>query len=126
MLRKPGNAVIINLDAPVEGGGAGFVWRGFAGHKKHALSIGAIKLARLSGCAIIGCVCYVRKDGVTVIEWGDVIRLSEDGTKSEDLSAMNELVDKIELAIRERPEQYVLDIGDERRWDARRGEWADL
>jgi len=125
-LQKPGNTAFINIDAPVEGRGPGFVWRAFAGHKKRAFSMGAVKLARLSGCAIIGCVCFKKGDGTTVIEWGDAIRCSEGEAKAEEMSAMNKLVDGIELAIGRRPDQYVLDIGDERRWDAQREEWQDL
>ena len=124
-LRKPGNVVFIDVDAPWRKSLAGSYKRPFAGHKSREFATGAAQLGRMARCPIISCVYSLESDGAIVLEWGSPIRIACNDADS-DVDVMNELIDPLELAIGERPTQYVLRIGDGRRWNSRSRRWEEL
>ncbi len=124
-LRKPGNVAVITIDTPWQRKGPGSFARPFAGFKSLGFSLGAIGLARLAQCAIISCIIWRENDGTVVLDWGDPIRPALRGTKVEDISIMNKLLDRLEVAIGRRPTQYLLEICGQRRWNPYLEHWQD-
>jgi hypothetical protein len=123
-LREPGNVIMIAADAEWSKDLVGSYVRPFAGMKTRAFSMGAVQLARLTRRPLISCVSWLSDDGSVVLEWGDVIRIDGKDSSGE-VAAMNSLLDGLELAVGERPDQYYLDIGDNRRWNPRERKWED-
>ena len=117
--------VFIDVDAPWRKSLAGSYERPFAGYKSHVFATGAAQLARMARCPIISCVYSLENDGTIVLEWGSPIRIACNDADS-DVDVMNKLIDTLELAIGERPTQYVLRIGDSRRWNSRSRRWEEL
>jgi lauroyl/myristoyl acyltransferase len=124
-LRKPGNVVMIALDAMWDKTLIGSYQRSFAGEKNRTFSMGAVQLARLTGCPLICCIPWIKDDGNIVLEWGDVIRIDSKDTIGE-IKAMNILLDTLEIAVGKRPTQYYFEIGDDRRWDSQKERWEDI
>ena len=120
-LRKRGNIVGIDVDAPWTKSPTGSYSRPFAGLRGRDFSTGAAKLAALSQCPIVSCVCWQEDDGAFVLEWGSPIQHVDN-----EIDTMNRLIDAMEVAIGERPTQYLLNIGGERRWNATRRRWEDI
>jgi lauroyl/myristoyl acyltransferase len=125
-LNKPGNVVIINIDAPFKIGSVGTFVRPFAGEKAKAFALGAIKLGRLCQCAVISCTCWVEGNQDIILEWGDPLRLPKQGDTEADILSINKLLDKLEIAVGRRPSQYVLEIGSDRRWDPITERWKTI
>ena len=120
-LSKPGNVVSISVDAPWPRGVSGSFCRPFAGMKDRSFSMGAARLAKLCKCPIVSCVCWREHDGTIFLQWGSPIL-----NVSNEIDTMNQLIDTVEAAIAERPTQYVMDIGHERRWNPLLGRWEIL
>jgi hypothetical protein len=125
-LCKRGNVVFIAVDAPWQKNLTGSTYeRPFAGHKSRVFPTGAAQLARMTQCPIISCACSLESDGTIVLEWGSPIRCV--GNRAEnDLKVMDELLNVLEVAIGERPTQYIFEIGRDRRWNSQSKQWEDL
>ena len=124
-LRERGNVVFI----PVDGGWGktltGCCERAFAGQRSRVFSTGAAQLARLAGCPIISCVHVLETDGTIVLEWGVPIRIVGSDAANE-VNVMNEVFNRLEIAIGERPTQYIFEVGGERRWNSQSRRWEDI
>ncbi|QGZ94048.1 Lauroyl/myristoyl acyltransferase [Terricaulis silvestris] len=120
-LKLPGNVVSISLDAPWPARSSGSYCRPFAGKRERRFSTGATQLAKLTQSPVVSCVCWREDDGSVVLEWGSPIHHVEN-----EIDTMNTLIDTLEAAIGQRPTQYVLEIGGERRWNAALGRWENL
>ena len=124
-LMKPGSVAVINIDAPhVEHTGS--FCRPFAGSNSRAFALGAVRLARLTGCAIISCCYFKEKDGTLVLNWGEPIKLVRKADRSEDIYVMNQLLDGLEIEVGRRPTEYVFNCGSERLWRSDMERWQDL
>ncbi len=119
-LRKPGHVVNIHVDAPWPNSSTGSFCRPFAGFRSRSFSTGAVQLAQLTRCPIVSCIYWQEDDGTIVLKWGSVIENVDD-----EIDTMNRLIDPLEDAVGERPTQYVLDIGRERRWNHALMVWED-
>jgi lauroyl/myristoyl acyltransferase len=117
-LSKPGSVVDIHVDAPWPRGTTGSFCRPFAGMKDRSFATGAAHLAKVCRCPIISCVYWQEDDGTVYLQWGTPILHVDD-----EIDTMNRLLDTLEVAIGERPTQYVLDIGHDRRWNAALRRW---
>jgi lauroyl/myristoyl acyltransferase len=123
-LRERGNVVVMHVDAPWSADRAGSYTRPFAGQKARVFAVGAARLARLAQCPIVSFVYWMERDGTFVFEWGTPTRPLLDA-EDDDVNLMNELVDRMEVAIGENPTQYILPIGGDRRWNPGRKRWED-
>lgn len=120
-LSKPGSIVNIHLDAAWPPSATGSFCRPFAGVKSRNFSTGAAQLAKLCKCPIVSCVYWREDDGTVFLQWGSPILRVDD-----EVDTMNRLIDTLEVAVGERPTQYVLDIGQERRWNAALRRWDNV
>ena len=117
-LSKPGSIINIHLDAPWPQRATGSYCRPFAGMKERSFATGAAQLAKLCQCPLVSCVYWRDDDGTVFIQWGSPILHVDD-----EIDTMNRLIDTLEAAVGERPTQYVLEIGQERRWNATHRIW---
>ena len=117
-LSKPGTIINIHLDAPWPQRATGSFCRPFAGMKERSFATGAAQLAKLCRCPLVSCVYWRDDDGTVFIQWGSPILHVDD-----EIDTMNRLIDTLEAAVGERPTQYVLEIGQERRWNATHRIW---
>jgi len=125
-LRNSNNVVIINIDAPYQDGSAGSFSRPFAGFRNKTFAVGAVALARLVKCPIITCICHKKSDKTAIIEWGNAIRPVGRGGKEQNISLTNQLLDQFEIEIGKRPNQYIMEIGSERRWNPVEEKWTTI
>ncbi len=125
LLSERGNFVGIAIDAPWEGGRRGSFQRPFAGLGNRAFATGVARMARMAQCPIVSCICGLDSHGNIILEWGDPIRILPHEEERE-ISVTNELLDRLEKAIGERPTQYVLDVGGDRRWNSSTKQWERL
>lgn len=119
-LREPGNIVLINIDAVWAKRPTGSFSGPFAGQEERTLSTGVVQLAQLTGCPIVPCSFWQDSDGTIILDWGTPVETIHDEAET-----MNRLIAPLETAIGERPAQYVLEIGDERRWNATQRIWEN-
>lgn len=125
-LLQPGTRAIIHLDATVGPNELGSFSSPFAGHGQLAFAVGTARLARLAHCPIIPCVPRVVKHRQIELQWGEpVLPHPTKESKQDDASVTSELLGFFEVAIGERPSQYVLPIGEDRRWEPDRIRWSD-
>jgi len=122
-LRGQGGVVIIASDASWEAPGG--VKRAFAGHSSNTFALGTAKLSRLAQCPIVVCVPFLDRDGHVVLEWGDLIPAPAREDEAADALVTNAILDTIERAVGRRPGQYVLPIGQGRRWSATAECWVE-
>lgn len=115
-LRDPGGAVIIATDAAWGGDKTGGYTRPFAGFAAQTFALGTARLARMSQRPIVTCVPFLDGDRRVVMEWSPVIEPPARDDEAADVRVTNEILDWIERRIGERPGQYVLSFGHERRW----------
>lgn len=125
LLRERGNVVFIDIDPFKKKTSTGTYERPFAGWKKGVFATGTAEIARLVKCPIICYVVFLERDGTIVIEWEPPI-LNTGMEKYKVIDVMDKLLDRLEIAVGERPTQYVLDIGGERRWNSIDRRWEDL
>lgn len=123
-LREPGNVVFLDVDAAWKKSISGSFERPFAGHRSRAFATGAAQLSRMAQCSVVACVPYLDDAGRFVLDWGIPIRAGGGDARSDE-EVMNLLLDHLERAIGDRPAQYALDIGGERRWDASAKHWQE-
>lgn len=120
-LKESGSIVVIHVDAPWPQLQSGTYSRPFAGHHERTFSTGAAQLAQLARCPIVSCIYWQEDDGSIILEWGSPIEKVDN-----QIDTMNLLIDRIEKAVGERPERYVLDIGKDRRWNSQLRRWENL
>ena len=124
-LHQPGRVAVLAIDAPCEGGKPGTFARAFAGYRSRTFSTGAARLARLTQATIVSCVMRLDGDRRVLLEWGPPIAPTEEGDESSDIAIMNRLLDPLEVATGERPTQYVLPFGADRRWNPSVQRWEE-
>lgn len=125
-LKEPGNVVFIHIDAPWFGNERSSFSRPFTGYKNRPFSVGTARLARLVQCPIVSCVYSIEKDRTMVLEYGTPIFPEHGNDDKSEIQIMDQLLNHLETAIGERPTQYVLSIGGERRWNPVDRRWEDL
>lgn len=124
-LREKGNVVFIPVDGGWSKTPTGSYERPFAGLRSRVFSTGAAQLAQSAKCPIISCVHMLESDGTIVLQWGEPIRIV--GNEAADIvNVMNRLLDTLEIAIGERPTQYIFEIGSDRRWNSQSKLWEEL
>ncbi len=124
-LKQPSCQVVVSVDAFWKAAGSNAYTRPFAGMRARTFSIGAAKLSRLAQCPIVACATYVANDGAVVLEWGPVTPPPELDDEAVDFQTTNAILDFLQDAIGRRPAQYVLYIGEERRWKPVLRTWED-
>jgi lauroyl/myristoyl acyltransferase len=124
-LREPGGAVVIASDASWGAEKGGGLTRAFAGYASQTFAFGTARLARLSQCPIVTCVPFIVGDRHIVMEWSPVIPAPARDDAAADIQTTNTILDWIERRIGERPDQYVLSFGTERRWSPTTRSWTD-
>lgn len=124
-LQIPRHRLLMSADSFWHGQGRSTLVRPFAGMRERPFSVGTATLARLTQCPIIPCATYVDADGKNIVEWGAVISPPGLHDKSADQRITNVILDFLEDAIGRRPTQYVLYIGEERRWNPSLNAWEE-
>jgi lauroyl/myristoyl acyltransferase len=124
-LCERGNVVFIHADAPWKKAQSGAFVRPFAGHRRRVFATGTAQLAQMSQCPILCCVYFLESDGTIVLEWGPLIR-NADMEQGNVIDVMYRLIDRLEIAIGERPTQYIFEIGYDRRWNSKSKQWEDI
>lgn len=121
-LRTPGNAVVIHADAPWPFR-RGSVERPFAAATGRSFATGVAKVARLAQCPIVACVSTVSPQGRVLLEWTGPIAPGSLDDSASDARVTSSVLDALEVGIGRHPEQYVLDFGSGRRWNAKAEVW---
>ena len=124
-LREPGGVVVIASDASWGAEKGDGVTRPFAGYASQTFALGTARLARLSQTPIVTCVPFLASDRHIIMEWSPVIPPPARNDIDADAHTTNEILDWIERRIGERPDQYVLSFGSERRWSSVARCWVD-
>jgi lauroyl/myristoyl acyltransferase len=117
-LRNGGSIVNIHLDAPWREHPTGSYCRPFAGWRLRSFATGAAQLAKLSGRPVVSCLYWRDADGTVFLQWGSPILHVDD-----EIETMNRLIDTLETAVGERPTQYMMDLGHDRRWNPVHSRW---
>ncbi|MGD9968788.1 MAG: hypothetical protein AB7T59_19880 [Hyphomonadaceae bacterium] len=116
-LKRPGGALIIASDGPWSKDKAGGFDRAFAGHAERHVALGTAWLSRMSQRPIVPCVSFLDTDERRIIiDWGELIPPAAKDDVNADVRVTNAVLDALERAIGQHPGQYVLPIGEERRW----------
>jgi hypothetical protein len=89
-------------------------------------ALGTARLSRLSQRPIVVCVPFLDEAGRTVLEWSLPIPAPARDDDGADARITNDILDILERAIGLRPGQYVLAIGEQRRWSETAKCWVDL
>lgn len=124
-LRDPGGVVIIASDASWGAHHISVHVRPFAGFASQSFALGTARLARLSQRPIVTCVPFLDGDRRIVMDWSPVIPAPARDDSDADTRITNEILDWIERRIGERPDQYVLSFGQDRRWSPVAQCWID-
>lgn len=123
-LKSSGTLIIIAVDVPWPKDRPGSHERDFAGSVAQSFATGAARLSRLAQCPIVTCVPFLEQDGRIVLEWGSPLAPAPPDDAAADARVTDMLLDTIERAVGQRPAQYVLRIGGERRWDPVAERWT--
>ncbi|HEY1799799.1 MAG TPA: hypothetical protein VGG46_02600, partial [Terriglobales bacterium] len=123
-LRRNGASAIIHCDAFWNDHGHS-VTRSFAGKHSHTFATGAATLGQLGQFPVVPCVPYLRCDGTIVLRWGLAIHPPHRADRVTELTNTDAILDFLETAIAQRPSQYVLQIGEERRWNPELQSWEE-
>ncbi len=124
-LRDSGGVVMIATDAAWGSQHIGGYSRPFAGFAAQSFALGTARLARLSQRPIVACVPFLDGDRRIVMDWSPVIPAPDRNDSEADVRITNEILDWIERRIGERPDQYVLSFGQDRRWSPVTQSWTD-
>jgi lauroyl/myristoyl acyltransferase len=124
-LAQPRCQVAMAVDAFWNVPGSSAHTRPFAGMRARSFSIGAAIVSRLAQCPVVALASYVESDGTIILEWGPMIEPPQRNDGSSDVRNTNALLDFLETAVGRRPTQYVLYIGEERRWNPVLQRWED-
>ena len=122
-LKRPGTALQIYVDAPWDSQRTGGFSRPFAGKKKSGFATGAARLARLTQCPIVLCLPYMDERGQVILDWARLIQPPDSQDSEADIINTNLLLDDIERVIGMRPDQYVMDVLGERKWNSQLQRW---
>lgn len=125
ILKQRGGKIHVNVDAHWPTGRSTSFSRPFAGQRLRTFSLGPARLARTTQTPIVQCVPYLGPDGRIVLEWCDPILPPSRQDETKDIEITDRLIGSIECAVGIRPDQYVLWIGAQRRWDSARQRWSD-
>ena len=125
-LAQPNCQVVISVDAFWRATGSSTYTRPFAGMRARTFSTGTAALARLAQRPIVPCVGYVDENDAIILEWGDVIEPPSRDDEAADIRTTDTILDFLEQAIGRRPTQYVIYIGEERRWNPVQKAWENL
>ncbi|MEW6581956.1 MAG: hypothetical protein AB1416_04265 [Actinomycetota bacterium] len=121
-LRQEWQAAVIAADAPAWDGP---LTRPFAGRRSRRFALGCAHLARLAQCPVVVCAPSWDGDGRVLLEWGEPIPPPARRDRLADTDVTNAILDQLETAVGRRPDQYLLPIGGDRRWDQAAGRWRD-
>ncbi len=117
-LMAPGHVVIVHIDAVWPAGSIGAHTQPFAGFANRTFSNGTTKLAKMADRPIIPCSYAIRNNDTIVVKWGDPVESINDID-----STMTDLLAFLEREIGRQPDQYVLEIGYDRKWQPARDRW---
>lgn len=126
-LQKPGTVVIIHVDAAWarQERQTGWYQRPFAAHRKRVFATGAADLALVARRPVVSCAYFIEDDGTAVLDWGSPVVPNHNGCGT-NTQIMDVLIDRLEIAVGERPAQYVLSVGSDRRWNGDKKRWESL
>ncbi|MGD9982319.1 MAG: hypothetical protein AB7H66_12970 [Hyphomonadaceae bacterium] len=125
-LKRPGGALLIASDGLWSKDKSGGYERPFAGHAARNVALGTAWLSRMSQRPIVPCVSILGGDRRVIVEWGDPIPPADKADTGADARVMDAILSRLERAVGRHPGQYVLPIGDERRWSETAQSWVDL
>lgn len=121
-LRDPGTVVVISPDA---------TWshqsshrRPFASQNSRAFATGTAALGRLSQCPIVPCIPVLTGRRHVTLEWGNMIPPPPIDDVASDVTITDDLLDHLELAVGERPDQYVVPLDSDRLWNREEKRWV--
>lgn len=125
-LRTERSIVSVNIDAHWPRGKNSSLSRPFAGASQRTYSTGSAKIARLAGAPLLLGLPVMSDDGRSVrMRVFGPFRSTAPSAEQQDVDVTNQVLDVIEREVGERPCEYLLDIGGERRWNRREHEWFD-
>ncbi len=123
-LRQGGSVLINSIDA--HWSLASGIRAPFASERARPLSTGAAAISRMSQCPVVACIPVLDGPQRVRLEWGPVIQPPRRNDRSADERITIELLKFLEKGVGRRPDQYVLPIVGERRWDAAKERWIDM
>ncbi|HZH42076.1 MAG TPA: hypothetical protein VFD85_13760 [Gemmatimonadales bacterium] len=97
--------------------------RAFAGQSRAVFSLGPVRLSRVTQTPVVLAIPYLGEGGRTVIEWHGPFAPPPPEAWEAEAALCDLLLDRIETAVGERPTQYVMKIGGQRRWDDAARQW---
>jgi len=124
-IKEPGNALVVSVDAPWDRNRPGSIVRPFAGRKSASFSTGTARLARLTQSPMILCIPHMDDHGRVRLDWIRSIAPPDPQDVQADIVNTNLLLDDIERAIGLRPDQYVIDVFGQRRWNRKTQRWEE-
>jgi hypothetical protein len=125
-LRTQRAIVSVNIDARWPRGRVSSLTRPFAGAAQRTFSTGSAKLARLGGAPLLLGIPVMSDDGRAVrLRLFGPFRSNSASEDQQDIDVTQQVLDVIEREVGERPCEYLLDIGGDRRGDARARTWQD-
>jgi hypothetical protein len=125
-LRTQRAMATINVDAHWPRGRSSSLTRPFAGAVTRTFSTGSAKLARLAGAPLLLAIPVMSDDGTTVrMRLFGPFHSNAASAEQRDVDVTQQVLDVIEREVGERPCEYVLDIGGDRRWDPDTRTWRD-
>jgi hypothetical protein len=126
-LRTARAIVSVNIDARWPRGRSSSLTRPFAGATQRTFSTGSAKLARLCHAPMLLGIPVLSDDGRAVqLRLFGPFKSNSPAEGQQDIDVTQQALDVIEREIGERPCEYLLDIGGDRRWDAGERTWQDL
>ena len=125
-LRTQRAMATVNVDAHWPRGRSSSLTRPFAGAHHRTFSTGSAKLARLAGAPLLLAIPVMSDDGSTVrMRMVGPFHSSAASADQQDVDVTQQMLDVIEREVGERPCDYLLDIGGDRRWDPGTQTWRD-
>jgi lauroyl/myristoyl acyltransferase len=126
-LAKERVIVSMNVDAHWPRGRPSSLSRPFAGTLNRTFSTGAAKLARLGQCPILLALPVLDREGREIqLRLLGPFRAALPEAENADTDVSQQMLDVIEREIGQRPCDYMLEIGGERRWNAQSQSWLPL
>jgi lauroyl/myristoyl acyltransferase len=117
----------VNIDAHWPRGRSSSLTRPFAGAMHRTFSTGSAKLARLAGAPLLLAIPVMSEDHSAVrMRLFGPFRSSAVSADQQDVEITQQMLDAVEREVGERPCEYVLDIGGDRRWDPDTQSWRDV
>jgi lauroyl/myristoyl acyltransferase len=124
-LQEPRGTVHIHVDAPVEREASHTFVRPFTWFSEQRFATGIARLARLAQAPILLCFAELEDDGRIVLRWSDPVAPPDQDDETADVRVTSALLDQIEREVGRHPENYLVPIDSERRWDAGAEQWVD-